>query len=121
MKASLRRMGDKRHYKRYQLWLPVEYHAGEVESGLAINRDIGQGGMLMAVTADLSVGQEVEVTIKLPPGNGEEIQLTGHIGRVEDNVDDPDGTWRHRVAVIFNELRPELEGLLSSGVIEDHG
>lgn len=114
-------MGDKRNHKRYQLWLPVQYDAGEVEGGLAINRDIGQGGMLMAVTADLSVGQEVEVKIQLPPGNGEEFSLAGHIGRVEDNVDDPDGAWRHRVAVIFDELRPELEELLASGVIEDHG
>lgn len=111
-------MGEHRKFKRYQLWLPVQYNAGEVEGGLAINRDIGQGGLLMAVTADLTVGQAVEVKIQLPPGGGEEILLSGKIGRVEDNPDDPDGAWRHRVAVIFDELKPELEGLLTSGVIE---
>ncbi len=114
-------MGENRAFKRYQLWLPVQYDAGEVEGGLAINRDIGQGGMLMAVTADLRVGQEISVKIQLPPGDGEELSLVGHIGRIEDNLEDPDGAWRHRVAVIFDDLRPELEDLLAAGVIEEQG
>ena len=99
---------ERRQHPRYRLWIPVEYDAGGVQGGLAVNHDIGPGGMLIALTADLEVGLPVRVTFTLPQAARQPVEIKGTVGRIEANKDDPDGPWRHRVAVVFDELHPEL-------------
>jgi len=108
-------MGDeRRQHPRYRLWIPVEYDAGDVEGGLAVNHDIGPGGMLIALTADLEVGMPVTVTFALPGADAEQTRIQGTVGRIEANQEDPDGPWRHRVAVVFDRLHDELAPALES-------
>lgn len=94
----------------------MEYDAGEVRGGLAVNHDIGPGGMLVALTADLEVGMPVRVTFALPGSPDPQREIRGVVGRIENNDEDPDGPWRHRVAVVFDELHPELEAALANVV-----
>ena len=82
---------------------------------MAMNHNIGAGGMLMVLGADLSVGQSVRVTFRIPPGDVER-QLQGTVLRIEPNEEDPEGSWPMRVAVAFDDVEPELAPLLAEAV-----
>src|SRR5690348_11731180 len=99
---------DRREAKRYVLWIPVQVESGPDVHLLAVSRNISWSGALMIAGASLEVGERVSLTLQLPGGEPER-QLGGVIVRVESNEDDPDGLWRYRLAVRFDELVPELE------------
>lgn len=82
---------------------------------MAMNHNIGAGGMLMVLGADLSVGQTVRVTFRIPPGEVER-QLQGTVLRIEPNEEDPQGSWPMRVAVAFDDVEPELAKLMAEAV-----
>jgi hypothetical protein len=82
---------------------------------MAMNHNIGAGGMLMVLGADLSVGETVRVTFRIPPGDVER-QLQGTVLRIEPNEEDPQGSWPMRVAVAFDDIEPELAPLLAEAV-----
>ena len=56
------------------------------------------------------VDLRLKLTLALP--GHEPRELEGTIVRVEDNTLDPDGLWRHRVAVAFDERVEALESVL---------
>jgi hypothetical protein len=97
---------------RYRLWFPVQIQAGQTPK-VAMNHNIGAGGMLMALASELTIGEPLVVTFRLPPGDVEH-SLRGHILRIEPNSEDPEGGWPHRVAVAFDEFSPELLPLLEA-------
>jgi hypothetical protein len=105
---------QRREYERYRLWFPVQVAAGDPPK-LAMNHNIGAGGMLMALSAELTVGEPVKVTFRLPSGDAEH-SLQGRILRIEPNSEDPEGGWPHRVAVVFDEVAPELVPYLIDAV-----
>lgn len=78
---------------------------------MAMNHNIGAGGMLMVLGTDLSIGEPVKVTFRLPPGDVER-QLQGTVLRIEPNVEDPEGSWPMRVAVQFEDVDAALAPLL---------
>lgn len=96
-----------RDHVRYRLWFPVTLESGGATSKVAMTHNIGAGGMLMALSSELAVGEPVVVTFRLPPGDTEH-SLRGHILRIEPNSEDPQGAWPHRVAIAFDEFAPEL-------------
>ena len=73
---------------------------------LAISRNISATGVLVIVGASLEVGGRVELKLQVP-GEDEE-ELGGEIIRVEVNEEDPDGLWKYRLAVRFDEPVPHL-------------
>lgn len=97
---------QRREHARYKLWFPVQVHAGG-QAKIAINRDIGAGGMLVALCADVKVGEVVSVTFRLPTG-GEERSLSGKVVRLEPNTEDPDGEWPFKAGVAFDEVAADL-------------
>jgi hypothetical protein len=97
---------QRRDHLRYRLWFPVHLESTQAPK-VAMNHNIGTGGMLMALASELAVGEPVVVTFRLPPGDVEH-SLRGHILRIEANTEDPEGAWPHRVAVAFDEFAPEL-------------
>jgi PilZ domain len=101
---------QRREYSRYRLWFPVKLEAGG-EAAMAMNHNIGAGGMMMVLGKDLAVGEAVTVTFQLPPGDVE-IQVKGSVLRIEPNSEDPEGAWPLRVAVAFEDVDPELVPLL---------
>ena len=78
---------------------------------MAMNHNIGAGGMLMVLGSDLSVGEPVTVTFRLPPGDVEH-QLQGTVLRIEPNDEDPEGSWPMRVAVQFENIDQALAPLI---------
>lgn len=78
---------------------------------MAISRNVSDTGMLVATAARLEEGDPVTVTFRTRPGQPEQL-AEGVIVRREDNVEDPDGLWPHRVAVEFKEPHAELEPML---------
>ncbi len=97
---------QRREHARYRLWFPVQIEAGG-QVKVAINHNIGAGGMLVALCADLKIGEPVAMTFRLPPGDVERA-VRGHIVRIEPNTEDPDGEWPFKVGVAFDELSPDL-------------
>ena len=51
------------------------------------------------------------MTFALPP-TGEQRTIKGTVVRVKPNEEDPDGVWRHEVAISFGEVDEDLELLL---------
>jgi hypothetical protein len=80
---------------------------------MAMNHNIGAGGMLMVLGSELRVGEPVRVTFRIPPGD-EERRLQGTVLRIENNSEDPEGAWPLRVAVAFDDVAPELAPMLET-------
>ncbi|MBX3272318.1 MAG: PilZ domain-containing protein [Sandaracinaceae bacterium] len=98
---------DRRRAKRHALWIPVELRAGDDTYLLAVSRNISFTGVLVIVGASLDEGQRVALTLSIPGGG--ERAVGGEIVRVGANEEDPDGLWRHLLAIAFDEPVPELE------------
>jgi PilZ domain len=105
---------QRRDHARYNLWFPVQLTAGG-EPNLAINQNIGAGGMLLALRADVKVGDVVSVKFRLPTG-GADRELQGRVVRIERNSEDPDGEWPFKVGVAFEDVSPDLIPLLEDAV-----
>ena len=105
-------MGDERRSgQRYTVWIPVEVIEG-IDRSLAVSRDLSEGGLLVVSATSYTPGTAVTVELKLPSEVGTAITRRGHIVRTEANSEDPDGIWRHRLAVAFDQPVPELEAVL---------
>ena len=95
------------------IWFPMKID-GSGESIIGISRDVSAVGVLMVTAAEPQPGASVRVVMSLPDDDEGQRELAGHIVRVEANPDDPDGLWRHRVAIEFDETVAELEPLLEA-------
>lgn len=99
---------ERRGARRYALWIPIQLTSGPDVQMLAVSRNISGSGALMIAGASVDVRQKVELTLQLP-GSSEERHLSAEIVRLEPNEEDPDGLWRHRIAVRFDEPVDDLE------------
>ncbi|HBQ13921.1 MAG TPA: hypothetical protein DEF51_23260 [Myxococcales bacterium] len=107
-RCKLERMGDERRQaRRYALWIPVQVQAGDDVQMLAVSKNISWGGVLVIAGASLEAGERVHMTLQVPGEDARE--LAGEIIRVEPNEEDPDGLWRYRLAVRFDETVSDLE------------
>lgn len=97
---------QRREYARYRLWFPVQVAAGG-QVNLAMNQNIGAGGMLVALAADLKIDDIVSVAFRLPTGEAER-SVNARVVRIEPNSEDPDGAWPFKVGLAFDELAPDL-------------
>lgn len=78
---------------------------------MAINHNMGPGGMLLASSAELAAGTEITCSFVVPSSTTQH-QIKGHVIRVERNADDPDGMWPYRIALAFDDVVDELVPLL---------
>ena len=98
---------ERRQARRYALWIPVQVQAGTDVQMLAVSKNISWSGVLVIAGADLEPGERVTMTLQVPGEDARE--LSGAIIRVEPNEEDPDGLWRYRLAVRFDENVEDLE------------
>lgn len=84
----------------------------ELDAGVAVGHDASALGLSMVAASRLEVGSLVHLTFQLPPGSDNLQTVTGHVVRVEQNVEDPEGMWPHRIALQFDDPDPELESTL---------
>jgi hypothetical protein len=99
---------ERRTAKRYVLWIPLQLESGPETKMLAVSRNISWSGALMIAGASLDIGEKVTLRVQVP-GTDVDKTVAGEIVRVEANEEDPDGLWRYRIAVKFDEDVPELE------------
>jgi len=102
---------ERRGAKRHALWVPIQVEAGSDIQMLAVSQNISFSGVLVAVGAKLDEGARVTLTLEIPTEDRAR-ELGGEIVRVEVNEEDPDGLWRYRLAIRFDEDVPELEPVL---------
>jgi hypothetical protein len=97
---------NKRVHSRFTLWLPVRVDArsGRME---AVLRDASSGGVLIAGSAELRVGDPVTITFRVSDEEGGDGFILGKIVRVEE----PGADGTRRMAVEFVKPVPELEAL----------
>jgi len=103
-----------RERERFRVWFPVQIVAGQ-QARVAMAHNSSGGGMLAAVSSDLSVGEHVELRFTLPSSDHEH-RLSGRVLRLESNTEDPEGAWPQRVAIAFDHVAPELEPYLNEAV-----
>lgn len=108
--------GERRHHRRFRLWLPARIKGGAEDSQLAIGHDMSQVGALLVTSEALSIGDRVRVFVRLPPDSTQEIEIRARVVRCEPNPQDPQGLWPVAVAVEFEDPVPELENLLRDNV-----
>lgn len=102
---------ERRRAERHTLWIPVQVEAGEDVRMLAVSRNISWNGVLVIVGASLEPGQRVQLTLQVP--GSDERKVSGEIVRCEVNEEDPDGLWRYRLAIRFEEDMPDLEPMFA--------
>ncbi len=100
-------MNEKRAHSRYALWFPVTLDA-ESKQVWAVCSDVSAGGILIAGSAALRIGDEVTVVFRVRP-DAPERRIPGRIVRVEPRVDDPRTVWPHRMAIEFREVDTTLQ------------
>jgi hypothetical protein len=110
---------QRREHTRHRIWFPVQLEAGG-QARMAMTHNIGAGGMLMVLGTDLTVGEQVRVTFRLPPGEVECV-LQGTVARIEPNAEDPEGAWPMRVAVVFENVEPALAPMLEEAAAKFGG
>ena len=98
---------ERRRAKRHELWIPVQVESGPDVQMLAVSRNISWSGALVVVGATLEVGERVDLTLTLPGEDPRKVQA--EIVRVEVNEEDPDGVWRYRLGLRFDEDVEDLE------------
>lgn len=104
----MRAMSDERRVaKRHTLWIPVQLEGDEDIKMLAVSKNISWTGVLVIVGASLDVGDRVQLTLQVP--GTDDRQVGGEIVRSEVNEDDPEGLWRYRLAIRFDEDVSDLE------------
>ncbi|MGE0787443.1 MAG: PilZ domain-containing protein [Sandaracinaceae bacterium] len=98
---------ERRVGKRHVLWIPIQMRAeGDVQL-LAVSKNISMSGVLVIVGAELTKGERVELTLQVP--GEDDRKLAGEIVRVEVNEEDPEGLWRYRLAIAFDDDVSDLE------------
>ncbi len=102
---------ERRRHERYAIWFPVQVVV-EGEESTAVTFDASLSGLRVSSAVRLEVDTIVTLSFRVPPDSAETRQVQGKIIRVEPNTDDPDGFWRHRLAIQFLEAIPELESVL---------
>jgi hypothetical protein len=100
-----------RRTKRVVVWLPVRVE--ELAEGMAVTHNASARGVMLVTASALELGAPVTITFQVPEACASEQTVHGRVVRVEPNRDDPDGLWRHRLAVEFDEPLPELESILN--------
>ena len=98
---------ERRSAKRHTLWIPVQVKASEEVHMLAVSRNISWKGVLVIVGASVEVGERVQLTLQVP--GEDDLEIGGEIVRSEVNEDDPDGLWRHLLAIRFDREVHSLE------------
>jgi hypothetical protein len=96
---------------RFVVWLPVRVE--ELPEGMAVTHNASGGGVMLVSASVLEVGAPVTITFQIPPDGRSAKTVHGRVVRVEPNREDPDGIWRHQLAVEFDEAVPELEAILA--------
>jgi hypothetical protein len=100
-------MQEKRSYSRYSLWFPVTIDATSMQVW-AVCSDISAGGILIAGSTQLKIGDVVTLSFRVAPDTPER-RVSGRIVRVEARDDDPRAVWPHRMAIEFIEPDETLQ------------
>ncbi len=87
---------------------------GSEHTILGFSRDLSVRGVQFVAGARPEPSTPVTITITLPDDPEGARSFKGRVLRVVDNEEDPDGTWRYRVAVEFEETQGDLASLLES-------
>lgn len=92
-----------REHDRAPVAARVHYVRNESE-GLAFTRDIGVGGVFLHAGGECSLGDQLEMAVRLPVHGEDEVRATGRVVRVEGNELDMSGVAG--VGVRFERLAP---------------
>jgi serine/threonine protein kinase len=110
--GALMSLLDRRSHPRHQMWIPV--YSESLAGGVGITHDASDSGMLVLARRTVDVGEQLEIRFSVPPGSDTQFATYATVVRNGVNVADPDGLWKHRLAVNFESPLPELRPLLAS-------
>jgi c-di-GMP-binding flagellar brake protein YcgR len=109
---------ERRDRERYRVWFPMQVVKESGEEATAITYDVSVGGLLMASPGRLEIDARVELRFRVAETDAAAVVVHGRVVRLEPRQEGDDGPWRHRMAVQFDEPRPDLERSLRTEVEE---
>ena len=99
---------DRRRGPRHQAYLAAEVVVGPGTARIAITKDVSERGLLLLTRAALTEGQLVKLRIYRPDEDDRPLELSGRVVRREPLSRQELGTWREKVAFVFDRPQPEL-------------
>jgi hypothetical protein len=99
---------DRRSGPRHQAYLAAEVVIDDGVGSIAVTKDISREGLLLLTRAKLEQGKTVTLKIHRPGDEERPLLLTGTVVRRQALNSDEIGTWRDKVAFLFQEPQPEL-------------
>jgi hypothetical protein len=113
---------DRRRGTRHQAYLAAEVVVEPGTARIAITKDVSDRGLLLLTRATLTEGQLVKLRIYRPSDEDHPLELSGRVVRREHLNRHEIGTWREKVAFVFDRSQPELaaefQALAASQAIE---
>jgi len=99
---------DRRREKRTAAVLAVALDTTDKQNRHGVTRDLSTTGLLVVTPSSFKRGDKVQVTVH---AGGEDLAVTGHVARVDENPVSSPELWRWRVGI-------ELEAPLPSAFVE---
>ena len=99
---------DRRRGPRHQAYLAAEVVVQPGSVRIAITKDVSERGLLILTRAALTEGQLVKLRIYRPDEDERPLELSGRVVRREPLSRQEMGTWREKVAFVFDRAQPEL-------------
>jgi hypothetical protein len=99
---------ERRRSPRHRAYLAAEVVLDTDIERSAVTKDVSETGLLLLTRARLVEGQPVKLKIHRPGEEDQPLVLSGKVVRRERLSQDEIGTWREKVAFVFDEPQPDL-------------
>ena len=99
---------ERRRAPRHRAYLAAEVVVQGETGRSAVTKDVSESGLLLLTRARLEEGQTVKLLIHRPGEEDRPVVLTGRVVRRQPLRREEIGTWREKVAFVFDEPQPEL-------------
>jgi hypothetical protein len=99
---------ERRRSPRHRAYLAAEVVVDTDIERSAVTKDVSETGLLLLTRARLVEGQPVKLKIHRPGEEDQPLVLSGKVVRRERLSQDEIGTWREKVAFVFDEPQPDL-------------
>jgi hypothetical protein len=91
--------------------LAVGIHTEATQGRHGVTRDMSEKGLLVVTPSSFKMGDRVKVTVL---AGDEDVALSGHVARVDENPVNSPELWRWRVGIALDEPLPS--GFIDHGV-----
>lgn len=109
-------IGERRIYRRYDVWFPVQVDAGQLGNAVGISKDASAMGLRLDVNAELELGAPVRVRFRVSAHESAQ-DVDGTVVRAQPNGPEDASDWPYQLTVEFDDPQPSLDQRLHSELL----